>query len=367
MINISIPQFDVLPSSALDLVRIFSDDAFVYISVSVNSEELIYEKYYPIQGYIDFSDLKGLIEQYFQKNIDSNFAECTIFANNNKNETSSKSFNVIYYDRSVDVLDFNEWLSKNFLSLTSIRSAAPSDLIPISYYLPGAEANQISIAASFKNKSGEISSFYYSLPVTVEWQPNRVITNIIDFSEIKRQIIQKADLDEDEITLLSVSYQVGDRVATFYIDNKKKASGSFFFLNCFNVWERINFTGITVEKSNSEREVAYIGKYIQNYDIRNSKVFECTSEPLFAFDAALYEEFFFSHEVRMQWGEDMNQEMDFSVMEKIIISDSTCEISDSDSDLNFVKFTWQFADSSVKQILPKSSKIFDDKYNFSFS
>ncbi|MCH5222099.1 MAG: hypothetical protein J1F05_07255 [Muribaculaceae bacterium] len=48
-------------------------------------------------------------------------------------------------------------------------------------------------------------------------------------------------------------------------------------------------------------------------------------------------------------------------MFEILITDFTCELSNSE--LNKVKFTWQFAEATPKLNLPTTPRIFNSVYN----
>ena len=50
-------------------------------------------------------------------------------------------------------------------------------------------------------------------------------------------------------------------------------------------------------------------------------------------------------------------------MFEILITDFTCELSDSNTELNKVKFTWQFAETTPKLDVPTSPGIYNDKFN----
>ena len=55
------------------------------------------------------------------------------------------------------------------------------------------------------------------------------------------------------------------------------------------------------------------------------------------------------------------------VFAEVLISDCTCEISDSDEKPNTAKFTWRYADNRPIVRLSASSGIFTSPYNIVYS
>ena len=66
-------------------------------------------------------------------------------------------------------------------------------------------------------------------------------------------------------------------------------------------------------------------------------------------------------------GEGYELQEDFNTMYDIPITDFTCELSDSNRELNKEKFTWQFAEATPKLNLPTTPGIFNSFYNLVYS
>lgn len=122
----------------------------------------------------------------------------------------------------------------------------------------------------------------------------------------------------------------------------------------------------TTAKTDSDRSTASIGKLNKLYDVTNSVEYETETAPLTSFECQLLEQMFTSHSVKRP-DEDNGVDLSFDSLNQILITDFTCEISDSNSDVNTVKFTWQFENNSPKLKLQQSSGIFNNQYNFIYS
>ena len=61
------------------------------------------------------------------------------------------------------------------------------------------------------------------------------------------------------------------------------------------------------------------------------------------------------------------KETDFDAMLPILITDFTCEFSDTDVKLNKIKFTWRHSANRPLMDAPLTASIFDDKFNPTFS
>lgn len=86
------------------------------------------------------------------------------------------------------------------------------------------------------------------------------------------------------------------------------------------------------------------------------------SAPLTQTDAEWVEQIFISHSVRHGVASDV------TTLPEVIITESTCEIADKDTELNKVKFTWQFADKRPHlPAVSTSAEIFTEPFNPTFT
>ena len=126
--------------------------------------------------------------------------------------------------------------------------------------------------------------------------------------------------------------------------------------------------GSTTEKVKSDRSVALLGKTSEFYDISHSKEYEVESGPLTADECLQVEQMLTSPSVKIPFGPNTAvYETDFDAMLPILITDFTCEFSDTDEKLNKVKFTWQHSANRPLMDAPLTAGIFDDKFNPTYS
>lgn len=143
-----------------------------------------------------------------------------------------------------------------------------------------------------------------------------------------------------------------------------EANVPIFYLNCFGVVEHLALPRTTTVKVKTDRSLASLGKTSQFYDISTSKEYEVESGPLTSDECLQFEQMLTSPSVRIPFGYGCDKyDSDFDALRPILITDYTCEMSDSDEKLNKVKFTWRFADNTPTMEKPSTPGIFDDKFN----
>ena len=120
------------------------------------------------------------------------------------------------------------------------------------------------------------------------------------------------------------------------------------------------FNAITTTTTKVNRSTAVVGGRHLFYDQSVDKTYEVESAPLTSDEAYWVEQLLMSHSVRLN---------DSSLLD-VIITDSTCEMSDNDEQLNKVKFTWQFAMKTphlMKSFREDTNGIFTEPYNQTFN
>lgn len=140
-------------------------------------------------------------------------------------------------------------------------------------------------------------------------------------------------LDAD-VSLLAVTIRNGSRSKTYYI-MPGDADVHFYFRNCFNAFDYIDLKGILTEKTAVSRELAICAGRASQYDRRVNQTFEFQSEPLTGQEAESISQLVASHEVYLEHGE---------TVERILVTDHTCEIDNDDAALWTVKVTWRYVD-----------------------
>ena len=166
-----------------------------------------------------------------------------------------------------------------------------------------------------------------------------------------------------EIKLLSFSVSVGPRNITYYVTDRKNLT-QMFFINAFNVFELFEVQGITTTKTKVERDTAVVNHREVFYDRTIEKSYEVQTSALSSPVKDWVEQFLFSPLVKMF---DPNADS-INEMAEILITESTCEISNSNTELSKVKFTWKYADvyPRINSIKRKTEGSFSQQFEFQF-
>ncbi len=195
---------------------------------------------------------------------------------------------------------------------------------------------------------------------------NGVLTEYIMLDALRDLIIERKKIES--LILQSVTVRCGNRSATFFIDPALETNTPIFYLNCFGITEHIALPRTTMVKVKTDRSLASAGKTSQFYDISTSKEYEVESGPLTSDECIQIEQMLTSPSVRIPFGQDCSKyDTDFDALRPILITDYTCEFSDTDEKLNKVKFTWRFADNTPSVDMPTTPSIFNQNFNPTFS
>lgn len=166
-----------------------------------------------------------------------------------------------------------------------------------------------------------------------------------------------------EIKLLSFSVSVGPRNITYYVTDRKNLT-QMFFINAFNAFELFEVQGVTTTKTKVERDTAVVNHREVFYDRTIEKSYEVQTSALSSPIKDWVEQFLFSPLVKMF---DPNADS-INEMTEILITESTCEISNSNTELNKVKFTWKYADvyPRINSTKRKTEGSFSQQFEFQF-
>lgn len=166
--------------------------------------------------------------------------------------------------------------------------------------------------------------------------------------------------------MLSFTVRCGQRSVTSFVDNSLTDLESFYFRNCFNVWDSATLPVETTAKTDIERSFAIINGKSRFYNRYTAKTYEVEAGPLTSDEAGWIDQLFSSHDVFLIEPDPTNS-YDPLVLAPILITDATCEIQDGDEKLNTVKFTWRYTDNRPIVRLSASRAIFTEPYNLVYS
>ncbi|MCH5331874.1 MAG: hypothetical protein J1E33_05655 [Alistipes sp.] len=352
-----ISQFgQVIPSCRLDNVIIVSDADTVDVTIAADGSTILRSRYFLTDNAVTITNLRELIELYIRENTDGNTVSVFISASTS-NEEADTDLKVMYCDRDIGNVDFAAWLNQNFLSVAPFHRIATSDVVSLSWYSEDADSGPVSIQFKYFNSDGILDCDEYFDSFSGE------VGDVINYDFYVKDWIDSM-LSPGQ-TLASVTLRVGDRSTTMFVDQSLQSARRFAFRNCFNIVETLPILCTTTTKAIADRSIASVGRTSMFYDVKNTIAYETETAPLSVDECILIEQLCLSHKVKILW--DDTTETDFDALPEILITDFTCEISDTIHSLNRVKFTWQFADHCPKIALPSTPGIFYDTYNQVFS
>lgn len=368
MIQLSFYTSDVMLSSDIPDITIYTDHDYIDFRLLSAGYPLLEGRYYAINGKATIPDISSLVENYLAGNTDNPMAEFVVEASHDDDdELAEKEFTALYCNVATGLYDPADWLRQNFLTLTKSRRIAPDDFINLMWYATAKESIAFRVLATYLDADGNRGTYSYV------YSGNGMVASV---GEVCSQYVYldnvynaiKSATKLNAVTLISVTVQCGDRSLTCFVDESLADVAPFYYLNCFGVPEHISLPRTTTAKVKVDRSVATLSKTSQFYDITTSKEYEVETGPLTADECAQVEQMFASPLVRVPltiYG--YNFETDFDALHTILITDFTSELSDSDEKLNSVKFTWRYADNRPKVNISEDSEIFTNEFNTTFN
>ena len=100
-----------------------------------------------------------------------------------------------------------------------------------------------------------------------------------------------------EIELVTFCVRVGQRSITFFVDPSLDERETFYFRNCFNVWDWAALPQVTTAKTDVDRSLAVINGTSRFYNQTTEKTYEVQAQPLTSDEAAWIDQLFSSHDV----------------------------------------------------------------------
>ena len=328
-----------------------------------DGSEVFVASYFPYNRQIKVFDLRSVVEMYMREN-DSSLMDFAISATASSVTHQLCSFKVVYLEHRFDG-DIAEFLRNNFLTNTSSKRTSEKAVEHLHFFLDAGE--QTSIRYEIVTRQGEEEPH-----LTVITQQMIVPqTATIIMVEVSCLAIRKmASLGEDT-RLLAYSVHIGQRAFTYYV-SQHEPQVMLYFRNAFNRFECCQLEAVTTQIAESDRSIAVTNRISTFYNQRNEKKYQVETAGLTYEQAQWIEQLFYSHDVRM--GTRYGQESGEVVPEhlpKILITDFTCEIDDSDGELNTVKFTYQFADRrtylQTDYLTVDHDRIFTEQYDPTFN
>ena len=329
--NITNSFSDIYLSSHLpEKVFIGTTESSIEFIIYLDYIRIFSSVYYPYNQVVCVRDIQSIVEREMFE-IDSIMTTLTLEAKQ-PDGASSVIDDVKVICSSFKVkLGTLEFLKSNFL--TTRKSA----LIPRNgrvYLYNFTKANEegnnyIRINYAREETPDQVSGLtYYLSSIQSETDAIKVITLTEDYCK------GKVGSSINSI-ILGAEYHIGARAfSVFFTD--ETPSYEFSFINAFNVQERVYLFGATTTKTEVSRSEAVCGKRTSFYDETVTVKHEVETAPM-PYEEALW----FSQMFTSKW---VNLIQPNNNAAKVLISDITSEVSDSNKEMIKLKFSWKFAD-----------------------
>lgn len=362
------PQGIVI-SSAIGDIGIDVDGDFVDVSLTASGGIVILsERYYAHGGSITLFDIASLIESYMQGSGET-VADFTLraFTDTVGNKGDSCTLHILYCDRFTANTDVDVFLKENFLTTLSARRVASGATVSLYFYAAAGESIAYTLAHTFRVRdSGAVYRHTFTADSGKTASSAGVVQLNISAASIVADAAAFATRRPGDIELVAFTVRCGQRSIDFFIDGSLNERNSFYFRNCFNVWDWATLPMVTTAKTDVDRSLAIVNGSSQFYNQKTEKTYQVEAGPLTSDEAEWIDQLFSSYTV-FRIEQDFTNPYDPLVPVFVLITDCTSEMQDGDEKLNKVKFTWRYADNRPIVRLSASPGIFTEPYNLVFS
>ena len=157
---------------------------------------------------------------------------------------------------------------------------------------------EYTVAHNFRKKdSGGVSSHTFSMQSGRAATAPGVGQINISVAEIIADAAFFATAGLSEIEPLSFTVRCGQGAISFFIDPSLDTAPSFYFRNCFNVWDSVALPAVTTAKTAVERSIAVINGTSEHYNQSATKTYEVEVGPHTSDEVECIDQLFTSYEV----------------------------------------------------------------------
>lgn len=356
----------IILSSAIGNIMILADNSFVDVKLTSNGFTILSERYYANLGNITLYDFASLIEEEMRR---TNYS-CQTFIlevyGSSTTPDDTCTFSVLYCDRFSVCTDVPFFLKENFLTTLDARRIPIGASQSLFFYADLGESLSATVSYSVRDIEDNIlhGSFIlnYGSSATFAGE-HRIDISQATILENARSTFEKPI---KSLKLLSFNIIVGKRSVSYWVDTLLSIEDTFYFRNCFNVWEAACLPFYTTAKTEVDRSTAIVNGDTLIYNQSATKSYEVKASALTSDEANWIDQLFTSHSI-FRVVPNPGDETNPVVIAPVIITDSSCEIQNGDEKLNEVKFTWRFAGNRPLVQLSASKGIFTSQYNIVFS
>lgn len=328
-------------------IRFYTDDSLVSVSLKIGDSEIYSSTLAAYDGVVTLEGVDVMLSDFMRLRKMSR-ASLKVFAENcsKSSETVSQTISLVFCSYALPP-DFN--IYKAFFSVLDPQRVPPTANLQV--FSCCSQGDLVEFRVSGRNVAGK--------PVSAE------LTHVahdgyidVDIAAIVGQAKAKSSI----YTATQVSMVCHDISKEFFICDYRSFL-EFRFRNCFNVFETVYVSGKSEMVTEVDRESAVCSGQLMPYDVRVTRSYEHVTGPLTRMEAAAMSQ--------LAEAEDITVNID-GVEYPVMITDHECKVSDDDSTINTMKFTWRFTDTrprlfgdTLSPLLP-SSGIFTEPFTEPF-
>lgn len=334
----SLALLPLVPTSALSSLSALTDEPSLTVSMRSGYQTIFTTKLYAYYGVVEFTDPASLIEQYM-RDAGRFYAPVEITF-----DTESITLNCLYceYDLPPDTD-----LSATFLTLLPAQRTHPGSVVTV------AAGSQEAISQATVKVLGTDSEGH---PLTHTLDSTCLTQGLFGLAEINvSALIALVTSTTDIRRVTSFTVNSGPRQKIFFIAPDPDFL-TFRFRSCFNVPETVDIPGVSVMVTEVTRDDALCSGRTLQYNRQTSRTYTHTTGPLTRIEAAALAQLIESRSVTL---------LVDGTEYPVIITDHTSEVTDDNSTLNTLKFTWRFTGHrprlfgpTLKPLLDESTGIF---------
>ena len=318
-----------------------------------------------IDGVATFYNIREIIENQLE-NTGKSLAEINISAFGST-EFRFNPFYAVYLKHRFDG-SFSTFLKRNFLSTRNSKRLTADASENITYIVDDTESASLILRITYITANGDVRTGKVSIK-TAAPSSGTVLCDSYTIDYIGADSLATSNFTDYGGKVLAVSAQLGERYYSVYFPDFQP-SMSLMFVNAFNAIETCQIECQTTTKSKVDSSTAVGMEQTWQYDRRLEKTYETETAALTMPELRWFEQILNSDNVALVDFANKNEEP-WADSPRIIITDSTCEVSDSNSELQRIKFTWQFRENNPELgigYVPTTPDdgIFTDEYDIIF-
>lgn len=306
----------------------------VVIAVREGGTEIYRTTIYAYEGVASLYDVGSLLELHMRTKTLSFVVFCVECYDEDETSLCEVAIPTVYCSYNMP-LDVGRFASSNFLTTLRAKRTFTRSIELLSILHGQGEQAKINVQCVFINEQGKTETKTFLL-LEKSWPDLGVECLVLKCDEIVARLVEAGSKCQ---SLLAYTIICGYRVMTYYV-HSYSPDFAFTFKNCFNQDEILYTKAITTQKTSVERSVAVSKKIQTFYDQEIKQEYEVQTAPLTYEESKWAEQLLISHSVKLGVSDNL------ALLPSILITDSTYEISNSNADLNRIKFTWQYEDTT---------------------